>query len=684
MSIKQTCRAGAALFVLMGILSCGGGDTPVTPTDTTPPTVVSTVPVDGAVDVAINGTAISVTFSEAIDPATVTDVTLTMNPSMACTRGCTNATATMTPSAALAYGTTYTVTATTGIKDQAGNALAAAHSWTFTTVARTPVLANAGPDQDVRTGLLVTLDGSGSSGPPGVLTYTWTQVAGADVTGGTGALQGSSPSFVSPLNVTTVAFGLQVTSDAGGAPSPIDTMRVFVLVNPTAAFWVSAVGNDMNAGTRAEPFATISKGIQRAQAFGGADVYVARGDYAEAVALQSAVGLYGGYSRSWLRDVTANATTITAPDAGGLQGVSVHDVVLDGFHIVSQDATASGGSSYGVVLRDCTRVELRENVITAKNGFAGSAGTAGAAGLPGLGGIDGAGGSCDGRAGGGGAGSAGGEPGGYVGGQGGSGGEENGWTSVRGDAGFPGGCPTGRTCSPGGGGGAGGCDGDDGAIGTNGASGDRGLHGAAGLAFGNLPTTEYVPAPGAVGNPGTGGWGGGGGGGGGNNACIGGNGGGGNGGGGGGGGGGYGYGGRPGSGGGGSFGVLVLDSPGPVSLSENRITTGRGGDGGTGGQGGQAGAGGPGGHGQRNCLGELGAGGNGGDGGTGGVGGAGGGGGGGPSIGILLVRSPQFVTTNNSITTGFSGQGGAAGVTPNNPGALPGQNGEQANTRVVP
>jgi hypothetical protein len=683
MSAKRVCSIGAAIFVLMGILSCGGGDSPVAPKDTTPPTVVSTAPANAATDVALN-TPISVTFSEAIDPASVSSTTFSMSPSMTCSHNCASATATMTPSTALAYGTTYTVTATTGIKDQAGNALAAAHSWSFTTVAQTRVVANAGPDQDARTGVLVALDGSGSSGPAGVLTYTWTQLAGVDVTGGTNALHGVNPSFVSPTSVTTVAFGLQVISDAGGAPSPVDTMRVFVLVNPTAAFWVSAAGNDMNSGTRAEPFATITKGIQRAQAFGGADVYVARGDYAEAISLQSGVGLYGGYSRSWLRDVTANATTITTPNASGLQGVSVHDVVLDGFCIVSQDATASGGSSYGVVLRDCVRAELRDNSITAKNGVAGSAGPGGSPGGQGTIGSGGGDGHCDGGAGGGGGGGAAGQPGAYAGGDGGAGGAEDWWGAHNGHDGSAGGCPSGPTCSAGGGGGHGDSNGDDGSDGTAGIAGLPGQHGAAGLAFGNLPATDYVAAPGAEGAPATGGWGGGGGGGGGSQYCPTCNSGGGNGGGGGGGGGGYGYGGRPGSGGGGSFGVLILDSPGPVTLTRNDITTGRGGDGGAGGQGGQGGAGGTGGVGATACLGEIGGGGAGGNGGAGGAGGAGGGGGGGPSIGILQVRSQQVVTTNSSFSVGLAGQGGAAGDTPNNPGAVPGQNGEQANIKVVP
>jgi hypothetical protein len=113
------------------------------PADTTPPTVTTTLPVNGATGVAL-GTPVSATFSEAVDPATVTSSTFEVRtPASALVTGvvtynASTLTATFTPSSPLAASTAYTVTLKGGatdprIKDLAGNALAANVSWSFTT-----------------------------------------------------------------------------------------------------------------------------------------------------------------------------------------------------------------------------------------------------------------------------------------------------------------------------------------------------------------------------------------------------------------------------------------------------------------------------------------------------------------------------------------------------------------------
>jgi hypothetical protein len=108
--------------------------------DITSPTVVSTVPADGATGVA-TGVVISATFSEAMDPTTITTTTFTLRltsggGNLAGTvsyNGATN-TATFTPAAPLAGGTSYTATITTGVRDAANNPMTAAKVWAFTTV----------------------------------------------------------------------------------------------------------------------------------------------------------------------------------------------------------------------------------------------------------------------------------------------------------------------------------------------------------------------------------------------------------------------------------------------------------------------------------------------------------------------------------------------------------------------
>lgn len=140
-------------MLLVSMAGCGGTkDNPVGPGgDTTAPTVSSTNPANGATGVAV----ITATFSEGMSAASVTTTTFTVSgpgPSAVLGTVAYNSStylATFTPTSALAAGTSYTATITTGVKDAAGNSLASAHPWSFTTSATSggqlsPDLAGAG------------------------------------------------------------------------------------------------------------------------------------------------------------------------------------------------------------------------------------------------------------------------------------------------------------------------------------------------------------------------------------------------------------------------------------------------------------------------------------------------------------------------------------------------------------
>jgi methionine-rich copper-binding protein CopC len=124
---------------------CDGGTT-----DTTAPTASSTDPADGTTDVAVNS-RITATFSEAVDPATITAATFTVTgpdgTAVAGTRAFDVADnlATFTPTGDLAPDAEFTVTITTGVEDLAGNALASDLVWTFTTVPGAPVPDTTAP-----------------------------------------------------------------------------------------------------------------------------------------------------------------------------------------------------------------------------------------------------------------------------------------------------------------------------------------------------------------------------------------------------------------------------------------------------------------------------------------------------------------------------------------------------------
>jgi len=125
---------GTCTVTLAQAAAVGASFASSTPADTTPPTVAATSPAAGATSVAI-GSPVSVTFSEAVNCGTVTGASLSLSGAsgVAGTVSCSGSSAVFTPSASLAYGTTYTAQLTTAVKDVAGNALAAARTWTFTT-----------------------------------------------------------------------------------------------------------------------------------------------------------------------------------------------------------------------------------------------------------------------------------------------------------------------------------------------------------------------------------------------------------------------------------------------------------------------------------------------------------------------------------------------------------------------
>jgi glucose/arabinose dehydrogenase len=116
-------------------VECGG-------TDTTPPTVTARTPAPGGTGIAVDISP-TATFSEPVDPATVTTSTFFLLPQGSSTPvpaavSYAGQTATLDPNSNLGQNTAYTATVKgggSGVKDPAGNPLAADVSWSFTTAA---------------------------------------------------------------------------------------------------------------------------------------------------------------------------------------------------------------------------------------------------------------------------------------------------------------------------------------------------------------------------------------------------------------------------------------------------------------------------------------------------------------------------------------------------------------------
>ena len=518
-------------------------------------------------------------------------------------------------------------------------------------------VARAGLDREVSFGSAVTLAGGESSDEDAdVLTLTWTQTSGPDVTGGSGTLTGASPTFTAPTSISTVTFSL-VAYD-GTVPSTPDDVVITVVPVADRSIFVTADGNNLSAGTPSAPLRTIAAGLARAAARGaGSTVYIGLGTFSEGtVTLVSGVNISGGYGPAW--DRAAGARTVIRGEQTGMLGSGVAAVTISNVEIISLDGVNPSSSSYGVRLVNSSGITFVDSRISAGRGAPGVAGASvGANGTPGSTGAAGVAG-CDGCAsgGGGGLGATGTRPGGN--------GGAGGYNSSAGVAGAPGGFGGGF----GGNGGLAstscGTDAANGFSGARGINGTAGVNGVGGAPFGLAGGGVYLAANGGHGSGGYPGYGGGGGGGGGGGPeaflfCSADRGGGGGGGGAAGMGGG---GGSAGTGGGGSFGIFAVNTTGLI-VRNTQIETAGGGAGGAGragGFGGTGGAGGIGGLGRD----DSGDGGRGGDGGSGGNGGAGGGGGGGPSLGIYHSVTLTPVIEGVTFSIGAPGLGGSSPVSP--------------------
>lgn len=151
-TIQTTSPQGGRLFASWSDggaqqhdITVGGADTTYTAaftSDTVAPTVTSVAPASGATGVPVAATVRGV-FSEAMDASTVTtsSVRLVVRNTTKLIAATvmydpTTRTATLKPSTPLRAATTYRATirgGSTGVKDAAGNALAADRSWSFTT-----------------------------------------------------------------------------------------------------------------------------------------------------------------------------------------------------------------------------------------------------------------------------------------------------------------------------------------------------------------------------------------------------------------------------------------------------------------------------------------------------------------------------------------------------------------------
>ena len=104
-------------------------------TGTTPPTVVSTDPINNATGVSLNKVIVA-NFSTAMNASTINSLTYMLKQGTTAVAGTVSysgVSASFTPSANLLPNTTYNATITTGAQNVSGNAIASNYNWSFTT-----------------------------------------------------------------------------------------------------------------------------------------------------------------------------------------------------------------------------------------------------------------------------------------------------------------------------------------------------------------------------------------------------------------------------------------------------------------------------------------------------------------------------------------------------------------------
>ena len=217
-----------------------------------PPTVISVTPLNLAVGICPS-TAVTATFSEAMNPATIispaTTFTLTGPGTTPVTGVVTYAasTATFTPTSALALNTLYTATITTGAQNLNGNALAANYVWTFTTATTAcapPTVISVAPPNlavDICPSTLVVATFSEAMLPATIISpaTTFTLAASGTPVAGTVTYDASSYAATftptNPLALDTLYTATITTGAQDLAGDPLASNYVWTFTTNTAA-----------------------------------------------------------------------------------------------------------------------------------------------------------------------------------------------------------------------------------------------------------------------------------------------------------------------------------------------------------------------------------------------------------------------------------------------------------------
>ena len=235
-TVKSQVNDSTGSFLANNIVwSFSTGSTP----DTTAPTVVSTFPMNNAVNVPVND-PLKVSFSEAMNPATLVAANITLVTGSTAVAGSftydiPTKTLIFSPKSNLENGKLYTINLGTGVKDLADNALAQSWIWSFETetlgLGPAPVVLGSAANFAIlaKTGIS-TVPSSLITGDIGVSPVAETYLTGFSQTKAIG--YSTSPQVVgfiyaadmtppTPANMTTSISDMEAAyTDAATRPAP--------------------------------------------------------------------------------------------------------------------------------------------------------------------------------------------------------------------------------------------------------------------------------------------------------------------------------------------------------------------------------------------------------------------------------------------------------------------------------
>jgi hypothetical protein len=240
--------------------------------------------------------------------------------------------ATFTPAANLAYNTPYTATITVGAKDAAGNALASAHAWSFTTAVG-PALGPAAVSLGTSADYVILAQTGITNASPSVITGSIgvSPIAASAMTGFALVGDGSS-------GYTTSAYvsGRVYASDYA-EPAP---------TNLTAATGAMGTAYLDAAGRTSPDFAELSTG-----AVGGLTLVPGLYNWTTAVSIATSVTLSGGPNDVWIFQI-AGALTMAADTSVILTGGALPKNIF--WQVAGATTLAANAQFKGVILSATT------------------------------------------------------------------------------------------------------------------------------------------------------------------------------------------------------------------------------------------------------------------------------------------------------------------------------------------